>query len=45
MIHRCLAGYAAHLVLNSKFEDREAVLAMMLREKFEIVGVLRRGLV
>lgn len=41
MIHQCLMGFAAHLVLTAKFEDREAVLAMILREKFEIAGVLR----
>ena len=41
MIHRCLTGFASHLVLTSRFEDRDAVLAMMIRERFEVVGVLR----
>ena len=41
MIHRCLTGFASHLVLKSEFEDRDAVLAMMIRERFEVVGVLR----
>ena len=45
MTHHCLAGYASHLVLSSKFENQEAVLALMLREKFEIVGMLRALLV
>ena len=33
MVHHCLRGFAAHLVLNSPFEDREEVLAAMIREK------------
>ncbi|MFZ4397617.1 MAG: hypothetical protein ACOYOU_18555 [Kiritimatiellia bacterium] len=41
MLHRCLQGYAAHLVLNSRFESRPEVLAVMIREKCEIVGLLR----
>ena len=40
-IHRCLQGYAAHLVLNSNFRSRPEVLAAMIREKCEIVGLLR----
>ena len=40
-IHRCLQGFAAHLVLNSRFENRDEVLAAMIREKCEIVGLLR----
>ena len=40
-IHRCLQGYAAHLVLNSTFRSRPEVLAVMIREKCEIVGLLR----
>lgn len=41
MTHHCLTGYAAHLVLTSKFENRQSVLALILREKFEIAGMLR----
>ena len=41
MLHRCLQGYAAYLVLNSRFESRPEVLAVMIREKCEIVGLLR----
>ena len=41
MTHHCMAGYAAHLVLSSTFENRQAVLALILREKFEIVGMFR----
>jgi hypothetical protein len=41
MIHHCLMGCAAHMVLNAKFENRAAVLEMILREKVEIVGMLR----
>jgi hypothetical protein len=41
MIHRCLMGCAAHLVLNATFASREAVLTMILREKVEIIGMLR----
>ena len=45
MTHRCLVGYASHLVLTSKFENRQAVLDLILREKFEIVGMFRALLV
>ena len=41
MLQRCLTSYAAHLVLTLEFESREDVLAVMIRERFEIVGVLR----
>ncbi len=41
MIHRCLQGFAAHLVLTERFVSRNAVLEMMVRERFEVVGVLR----
>jgi hypothetical protein len=41
MLQRCLTSYAAHLVLTLEFESREDVLAVMIRERFEILGVLR----
>jgi hypothetical protein len=45
MVQRCLACYAAHLVLTEKFVDRQAVLAMLIRENFEMTGVVRALLV
>ena len=41
MVHRCLAGYAAHIVLTSTFVNRRAVLKMLLRDRFEFIGVMR----
>ena len=41
LTHYCLVGYASHLVLTAKFENHQRVLALILREKFEITGMLR----
>jgi hypothetical protein len=40
MMQRCLTGYAAHLVLTAPFEDRDAVLRMMAKTRFEAGGLL-----
>jgi hypothetical protein len=40
MMQRCLTGYAAHLVLTAPFEDRDAVLRMMAKTRFEVGGLL-----
>ncbi|MBM4164282.1 MAG: hypothetical protein FJ222_07570, partial [Lentisphaerae bacterium] len=40
MMQRCLTGYAAHLVLTAPFENREAVLRMMAKTRFETGGLL-----
>jgi hypothetical protein len=41
MILRCVTGYAAHLVLTAPFQDREAVLRVMLAMRFEVAGLMR----
>ena len=41
----CIAGHAAHVILNASFEDRNEVLDMMIREKFQFIGVCRLMLI
>jgi hypothetical protein len=41
MIQRCVTGYAAHLVLTAPFQDREAVLRVMIAMRFEVAGLMR----
>lgn len=36
-----IASYAAHLLLTAKVADRREMFSMMLREKFQFVGVFR----
>jgi uncharacterized protein YoaH (UPF0181 family) len=41
MIQRCVTGYAAHLVLTAPFQDRDAVLRVMIAMRFEVAGLIR----
>ena len=41
LVQHCVAAHAAHVVLKGKCEDRNEVLDMMIREKFQFVGVFR----
>ena len=45
MVQDCVAAHAAHVVLNGKFEDRNEVLDMMIREQFQFIGVFRLMLI
>ena len=45
LVQHCVASHAAHVVLKGKFADRNDVLDMMIREKFQFVGVFRLMLI
>ena len=45
LIQHCVTAYACHVVLSAKFMNLDDVLDMLIRNRFEFVGVLRHELI
>ena len=45
LIQHCVTAYACHVLLSAKFMNLEDVLDMLIRLRFEFVGVMRHELI